>query len=228
LIPPLLIQLKQSNIKVGLVVVLHLLVGVADHVLRVEDDVLLLQVGLEEVEFLVVSGVVVDAEEAVLHPQRNVVVLLDGHGRLLLHLAGRRRLPGRLTHEDVVHLLLFFSSILHRLQVPREGRRPPGACPAGLREGDALDLVGRDVVELLDLQLEVEGQVVLLLALAEGVGDQHLLLLRHASLGNTARIPGETRGRPVGQEGRTLEAVHRENRRLNIESEIVYAIIKSP
>ena len=114
-----------SHIKVGLVIVLHVLLAVVDHVLRVEDDVLLLELLLvEEVELLVLGWVVVQPEEAVLHLQRYVVVLFDSHWRLLLHLAkhGRLRCLLFIPREHMAHLFLFFSSILHRLQVPREGR----------------------------------------------------------------------------------------------------------
>lgn len=114
-----------SYIKVGLVIVLHALLAVVDHVLRVEDDVLLLELLLvEEVELLVLGWVIVQPEEAVLHLQRYVIVLFDGHWRLLLHLAkdGRLRCLLFIPHEHMAHLFLFFSSILHRLQVPREGR----------------------------------------------------------------------------------------------------------
>ena len=107
-------MLKQSYIKIGLIVILHFLFSIADHILRVEDDVLLLQILLEKVELLLVV-VIIDAEERVLHLQRHVVVLLYRHWGLLLHLALPHRLPWPPSHEDVVHLLLFFSSILHRL-----------------------------------------------------------------------------------------------------------------
>ena len=113
-----------SYIKVGLVIVLHVLLAVVDHVLRVEDDVLLLDLLLvEEVELLVLGWVVVQSEEAVLHLQRYVVVLFDCHWRLLLHLTVDDRLLCLffVPHEYMAHLFLFFSSILHRLQVPREG-----------------------------------------------------------------------------------------------------------
>ena len=167
-------QYKRSDIKVGLVVVLHLLLAV-DHRLRVVDHVLLVHRLLaEEVQL---GRVVVQPQEAVLHLQRHVVVLLDRHRRLLLHLAHHLTLAGLpfLTHEHMAHLLLFFSSVLHGLQVPREGRRTPRALHAV--EADLLDLVGRDVVQLLDLRLQVHRQIVLLLALPEGVGNQQLLLL---------------------------------------------------
>ena len=106
----------------------------------------------------------------------------------------------------MAHLFLFFSSILHRLQVPREGRRTPRALHVA--EGDFLDLVGRDVVQLLDLHLQGHWQIVFLLALPEGVGDQQLLLLRHSALGHSSVGLGETRGQGVWEERGALEAVH--------------------
>lgn len=198
-----------SYIKVGLVIVLHALLAVVDHVLRVEDDVLLLELLLvEEVELLVLGWVVVQPEEAVLHLQRYIVVLFDCHWRLLLHLAkhGRLRCLLFIPHEHMAHLFLFFSSILHRLQVPRESRRTARALH--VIEGDSLDLVRRDVVQLLDLHLQVHRQIVFLLALPEGIGNQQLLLLRDSSLRHSSWVFGETGRKGVLEEGRALEAVH--------------------
>lgn len=163
----------RSNIKIGLIVILHLLFGIADHILGVEYHiVLLLQIHIEEIELLLV-GVIVDAEERVAHLQRHVVVLLYRHRGLLLHRAFTHALPRRPTHEAAVHLLLFFSSILHRLQVTRKRRRPPPGRPP---EAHRLDLRGREVVQLLDLHPQIRRQVVLLLGLPKGVWDHHLLL----------------------------------------------------
>jgi hypothetical protein len=71
--------------------------------------------------------VVIDSKEAMFHLHGNIVIFLDCYGLLLLHLAARQGLFGWLTlpHEKLVHLFLFFSSILHGLQVARESRRSP-------------------------------------------------------------------------------------------------------
>lgn len=123
--PPTSYNKNGSHIKVCLVVVLHLLLAVADHILRVKDNILLLQLLVEEVEVLIIGGIVVESEEAMLHLHRDIVVLFDRHRRLLLHLTQYRTLHCLLfiAHEQMAHLFLFFSSILHRLEVTREGRR---------------------------------------------------------------------------------------------------------
>ena len=163
----------RSYIKIGLIVDLHLLFGIADHILGVEYDVvLLLQIRIEKIELLLVV-VIVDAEEGVPHRQGHVVVLLYRHRGLLLHRAFSHALPRRPAHEAVVHLLLFFSSVLHRLQVTRKGRRAPPARPP---ERHRLDLRRREVVQLLHLHPQIRRQVVLLLILPEGVWDDRLLL----------------------------------------------------
>lgn len=115
------------------------------------------------------------------HAHRQVIVLLDRDGLLQLHGVGLCDLfvAGLSAHEKRVHLLLFFSSTLHRLQVPVEQRRTTGSGCTG--KGDGLHLTGRDEVHLLDLPLEVHRQIVLLLALPERVGNDEILFLRDSS-----------------------------------------------
>ena len=142
------------------------------------------------------------------HAGRQVIVLLDRHRLLRLH---RVRLcdllvAGLPAHEEMVHLLLFFSSALHRLQVPVEQGRTAGS--GGTGEGDGLHLAWRDEVHLLDLSLEVHRQIVLLLALSEGVGNDEILLLRDSAPGDAFGFAIEARFDGVLDEWGRLEAVH--------------------
>ena len=110
---------SDSNIKVGLEVVVHLLA--LDLVLGVEDDLLLRVLELQKLKRLLLH-VVVQHEKTVVHPSGQVVLFFDVHGLFCLHDVGLTVLAslGLDIQEEIVHLLLFFSSVLHRLQVPSE------------------------------------------------------------------------------------------------------------
>lgn len=115
--PPIVscsIHIKESHIKISFEIVLSPFLF--DFVLGVEDDLIVFDGGGEEGES-VLFVVVVHHEEAMLHAHRQSVFFLDCHGLLLLHRFGLTVFPlfSVDAHEKMVHLLLFFSSILHSL-----------------------------------------------------------------------------------------------------------------
>ena len=160
-----------SNIKVSFEIVAFLC---RYGVLRVEDDIFGVIFCLEEVDGFLFHMVVVHHEEVLVHAGGEVVVFFNCHWQFLLHYVGFAALLffWLAAREVMVHLPLFFSSILHNLKVPGEGRGTSG--PGSGCETDTLDLGGRYVIELIYLVLKVHRQVVLLFPLAEWIGDQNL------------------------------------------------------
>jgi hypothetical protein len=136
----------------------------------------LLCISSEEVDGFLFHVVGVHHEEALIHPGGEVIVLFDGNGLLLLHNFGFAALLllRFAACEEVVHLLLFFSGILHDLEVSCEGGGTSCADCGG--EGDGLDVLGGDVFHVVKLGAEVGGEIVLLFAVSEGVGDEELVL----------------------------------------------------
>ncbi len=94
-------------------------------------------------------------EKALVHPGRQVVILFDCYRLFCLHdLSLATFLFFSLAaHEELVHLRLFFSSILHGLEV--SGKRGGTTCTYSSGEGNGLNVGGRNVIHVLDLTLEV-------------------------------------------------------------------------
>ena len=195
-----------SNIKVCLKLVLHIF-GF-DLFLGVEDDIFLLDVERQEVELFLLHFVAVHNQKTVVHAGRQIIVVLDRDGLLCFHGVGLCDLfgAGLDSHEELVHVLLFFRSILHHLQMPVKQRRPP--CSGSAGEGYRLHLVRRDVVHLLYLSFEVFGQIVLLFAVAERVGDEEFVLVGWTVARDASGFAVETRFEGVLDERGRLEAVH--------------------
>lgn len=137
-------NMQYSHIKIGLIIISHVLL--LNLVLGVEDHVVVGVFLLEKIEGFLFHWVRVHQHEAVVHPRGQVLVLLDCHRFLLLHylLLAVLLLGWLAVHKKVVHLFLFFSSILHSLKVPSEHRRPPRSNCA--RKVDGLYLIWGNIV----------------------------------------------------------------------------------
>ncbi len=137
-----------SNIKVGLKVVAFFC---RYCVLGVEDDVFWVLLNLEEVNGLLFHMVVIHHEKILIHSGWEIVMLFDSDGKFFFHYVCLTAFlflwlgPG----EILIHFLLFFSSILHNLEVTGEGWGATGTwCCC---EADALYLSWRNVFELIYL-----------------------------------------------------------------------------
>lgn len=136
----------KSYIKISLIIIVHSWLPIAYQILWIEYDILLLYLIIKEVELLVFSGIVIHPKKTMLHLHWNIIILFDCYWLLLLHLAANQDLfrRFRLTHEKLVHLFLFFSSILHCLKVTSKSWR--SSWILGVIKGNRLNLIWRNVV----------------------------------------------------------------------------------
>jgi hypothetical protein len=139
-----------SNIKICFIVILLQALPIPNHILRIENNILLLN-RRKKVEFLVVSGIIIYPKKAMLHLHRYIVILLDCNRLLFLHRTRSNTLSYLFlfTHEESIHLLLFFRSYLHRLEMSRECRGTTGIRTSA--KAYCLYLVRWDIVHLLYL-----------------------------------------------------------------------------
>lgn len=137
----------KSYIKISLIIIVHSWLSIAYQILWIEHDIFLLYlIIIKEVKLLVFSGIVIHPKKTMLHLHWNIIILLDCYRLLLLHLAAHQDLFRwfRLTHEKLVHLFLFFSSILHWLKVASKSWR--SSWILGVIKGYWLNLIWRYVV----------------------------------------------------------------------------------
>ncbi len=139
-----------SNIKIRFIVILLQALPIPNHILRIENNILLLN-WRKKVEFLVVSGIIINPKKAMLHLHRYIVILLDCNRLLFLHRARTNTLSYLFlfTHEESIHLLLFFRSYLHRLEMSRKCGGTTGIRTSA--KAYCLYLVRWDIVHLLYL-----------------------------------------------------------------------------
>ena len=152
--------------------------------------------------------IVIQNEETRIHSCWQIIVLFNCYWSLVLHYVSMTSLllTAFTSHEKMIHLLLFFSSILHSLQVPIKERRP--SCSCLTCEGDSLNLMRRYEVHLLYLLLEILGQVIFLFTLLERIRYENLVIFRGSLLRDSSRFTVEFGFNCALNERWTLEAVH--------------------
>ena len=136
----------KSYIKISLIIIVHSWLSIFYQILWIKHNILLLYLRIKEVELFVFCWIVIHPKKTMLHLHWNIIILLDCYRLLLLHLTAHQDLFRwlRLTHEKLVHLFLFFSSILHCLKVTSKSWR--SSWILRVIKGNRLNLIWRNVV----------------------------------------------------------------------------------
>jgi len=108
------LYIADSNIKVSLEIVIDIFWF--NDLLWIEYDILLFQIGREKVQRFLLHGII-HSQKTMTHAGRHIIVLLDCYRLFGFHEVGLCCLLGiwLTSHEEWVHLLLFFSSTVHHL-----------------------------------------------------------------------------------------------------------------